>query len=139
MARILRPPFTYFGGKGRVANIIWQRLGDVNMYIEPCCGSAAVLLARPHRPKSHRLETINDIDALLVNFYRAISYNPEAVASHANWWKSELDLIARNNWFYSSKESQELINHIKNDPKYYDAEITGWWWWGRSVLLGWRW
>jgi site-specific DNA-adenine methylase len=44
---VLRAPFPYFGGKRRAAGLVWGALGRVNTYVEPFCGSAAVLLARP--------------------------------------------------------------------------------------------
>ena len=44
----LTAPFPYFGGKAKVADIVWQALGDVNAYIEPFFGSGAVLLNRPN-------------------------------------------------------------------------------------------
>ena len=40
-------PFPYFGGKRSVAADVWARLGAPKQYIEPFCGSAAVLLAAP--------------------------------------------------------------------------------------------
>lgn len=43
----LAAPFPYFGGKRRAAPTIWRALGDPSGYVEPFCGSAAVLLARP--------------------------------------------------------------------------------------------
>jgi len=55
----LKAPFPAFGGKSKVASMVWQYLGDVDNYIEPFANSAAVLLARPHAP---RVETINDWD-----------------------------------------------------------------------------
>jgi DNA adenine methylase len=54
----LRAPFPWFGGKSRVADIVWDRFGDVANYVEPFFGSGAVLLARPHPP---RIETVNDL------------------------------------------------------------------------------
>lgn len=42
----LQAPFPYFGGKSRIADVIWQRLGDVANYVEPFAGSLAVLLQR---------------------------------------------------------------------------------------------
>lgn len=44
----LRAPFPYFGGKMRVASVVWDRFGDVPNYVEPFFGSGAILLARPH-------------------------------------------------------------------------------------------
>ena len=42
----LDAPFPWFGGKRRVAPIVWQRFGDVQNYVEPFFGSGAVLLNR---------------------------------------------------------------------------------------------
>jgi hypothetical protein len=62
-------PFPYFGGKRKVADEVWLRLGDVDNYVEPFCGSCAVLLLRPSEPQT---ETVNDADGLLSNFWRAL-------------------------------------------------------------------
>lgn len=35
----LKDPFPYFGGKSRVAPLVWQRLGNPINYIEPFFGS----------------------------------------------------------------------------------------------------
>lgn len=34
----LKAPFPYFGGKRRVAELVWSRLGDPINYIEPFAG-----------------------------------------------------------------------------------------------------
>lgn len=47
MTEALIAPFPYFGGKSKVADIVWQALGQPRHYIEPFFGSGAVLLARP--------------------------------------------------------------------------------------------
>ena len=44
----MKAPFPYFGGKTRVASIVWDALGQPKHYIEPFCGSCAVLLLRPN-------------------------------------------------------------------------------------------
>jgi DNA adenine methylase len=69
----LRAPFPWFGGKSRAAALIWERLGPVANYVEPFAGSLAVLLGRPHPP---RIETVNDRDAYLANFWRALAAAP---------------------------------------------------------------
>ena len=129
----LKAPFPYFGGKSTVASIIWDRLGDVQNYVEPFAGSLAVLLARPHAPKT---ETVNDINCYLTNFWRAVQADPEAVAKWANWPVSELDLIARHKWL---RDQAETLERMKTDPEWYDAKIAGWWVWGACSWIGSGW
>lgn len=52
----VRSPFPYFGGSRDCAPLVWRALGDVQNYVEPCFGSGAVLLARPHEPNRTRTE-----------------------------------------------------------------------------------
>lgn len=60
----LKAPFVYFGGKSRVASVVWSALGrDVRHYIEPFFGSGAVLLNRPQPFKG--AETVNDKDGFV--------------------------------------------------------------------------
>jgi hypothetical protein len=54
---------------------VWERFGNVPNYVEPFAGSLAVLLARPTPP---RVETVNDKDCYLANFWRALQHDPEA-------------------------------------------------------------
>jgi hypothetical protein len=56
---MLKSPFPYFGSKRRAAQKIWEQFGSPKVFVEPCCGSAAVLLARPTKPE---IEIINDAD-----------------------------------------------------------------------------
>ena len=83
-----------------MASPAWSRFGQVHNYIEPFCGSAAVLLGRP---EVEGAETINDAHAWLTNAYRAIQYAPEAVAWWDDWPVSELDCHARGDALYYRK------------------------------------
>jgi hypothetical protein len=89
----LQAPFPYFGGKSKAAETVWQAFGVVDNYVEPFAGSAAMLLGAPD---GERVETINDADGFVANFWRAISYDPAAVAHHADWPCNEIDLFARH-------------------------------------------
>jgi hypothetical protein len=131
---ILKAPFPWFGGKSRVAHVVWERFGDVPNYVEPFAGSLAVPLARPHAPK---IETVNDKDAYLANFWRAVQADPEAVAYHANWPVNEADLKARHLWLVN--EGRPLVERCMDDPEYFDARIAGWWVWGISCWIGGGW
>ena len=64
----LKAPFPYFGGKSKVAPLVWSRFGDVRNYVEPFAGSLACLLARPSPFVG--TETVNDADGLISNFWR---------------------------------------------------------------------
>lgn len=128
-------PFPYFGGKRRVAAEVWSRFGDVRSYVEPFFGSGAVLLARP-RPFSG-VETVNDKDGLLCNFWRAVQADPAAVAKHADWPVSECDLHARHLWLVERRE--DITGRLMSDPDWCDAKAAGWWVWGACAWIGSGW
>jgi DNA adenine methylase len=132
----LKAPFPYFGGKRRVADTVWARFGDVQHYVEPFCGSAAMLLCRPHAP---RLETINDIDCYVANFWRALAADPDEVARWANHPINEADMHARHRWLLTSDASEEFRAEMHADPDHYDAKIAGWWVWGACCWIGAGW
>jgi DNA adenine methylase len=133
--KTLKAPFSYFGGKSKIAGAVWQRFGDVKNYVEPFCGSAAVLLARPDY--RGQIETINDADGFVSNFYRALQAEPDKVAYNANWPVNEADLQARHYWLVQRRES--LTDRLMGDPDYYDAKIAGWWVWGACAWIGSGW
>jgi len=109
-------------------------LGDVEHYVEPFAGSLAVLLARPHEP---RVETVNDLDRWIVNFWRALQHDPEQVAQYADNPVNEADLLARHIWLVNS--GAERIARLEGDPDYYDAKVAGWWVWGICCWIGSGW
>jgi len=130
----MKAPFPFFGGKRRAAELVWERFGDVENYVEPFAGSLAVLLERPHWPfVDTRTETVNDIDAYVANFWRAIEHDPEAVCDAADYPVSEVDLHARHSWLH---RQAERIEAIKSDPDYFDARVAGYWAWGLSSWIG---
>lgn len=129
---VIRTPFPYFGSKRKVATQIWERLGEPKAYIEPFAGSLAVLLGRPEFPHPVA-ETVNDADGLLVNFWRAIQANPDAVAKHADYPISAIDLTARHKVLLT--EASDLQNRLENDSEYFDVKLAGWWAWGMSSGL----
>lgn len=131
-----RAPFPHFGGKSRVASVVWSRFGNPQNYVEPFAGSLAVLLSRPTPPQT---ETVNDIDGLITNFWRALQADPEGVARFADWPVSELDLHARHRWLMRSEEARAHIERMRSDPDAYDVKIAGWWVWGKCCWIGSGW
>ena len=133
----VKAPFPWFGGKSRAAELIWSRFGNVRNYVEPFAGSIAVMLARPHWPfdtdAAIRLETINDKDAYVANFWRALQSDPEGVCAAADAPVNEVDLHARHRWLLGQVDH---VERLKCDPDYYDARIAGYWAWGLSSWIG---
>lgn len=127
----LKAPFPWFGGKSRIAHLVWERFGDVPNYVEPFFGSGAVLLGRPSAP---RIETVNDLDGFVANAWRAIASDPEQTARWADWPSNENDLHARHVWLKDRRE--ELSRRLEGDPDYCDFKIAGWWLWGMSQWIG---
>jgi DNA adenine methylase len=134
MADVLRAPFPWFGGKRLVADLVWKRLGDVDSYNEPFAGSLAVLLGRPHEPK---VETVNDLDCYLANFWRALQHDPEGVAKHCDWPVNEADLHARHRWLV--EQGRAIAERVMREPEFYDVKIAGWWVWGQCLWIGSGW
>jgi DNA adenine methylase len=128
----VKAPFPYFGGKSKVAHVVWERFGNVRNYVEPFCGSAAVLLARPAGFSGS--ETINDWDGYVSNFWRAITLDPDEVLKHCDYPVLELDLHARSSRMLGMRE--EFTEKMRADPDFYDARIAGWWVWGVSAAIG---
>jgi DNA adenine methylase len=65
---VTRPPFPYYGSKGRLSGWITDLMPEHRVYVEPFAGSAAVLFAK--RPAA--IEIINDLDRNVINFFRTL-------------------------------------------------------------------
>lgn len=129
----LKAPFPYFGGKSSVGDVVWRHFGNPKMYVEPFCGSAAILLARPGEPP-FRNEIINDYDGNVANFWRAMKYDPDGVADVADWPVNHIDLMARKR--YVLKEYDSMREKLIADPEYCDPKIAGYWAWILSNAIG---
>jgi DNA adenine methylase len=71
----LRPPFPYYGAKGRLAGQIVDLIPEHRIYVEPFAGSAAVLFAKPSAP----VEVLNDLDGNVTTFFRVLRDQEDAL------------------------------------------------------------
>lgn len=130
----MNAPFPYFGGKRDIADVVWARLGSPRQYIEPFCGSAAVLLSAP-RPAS--LEVVGDLNGFIANFWRGVVAQHAEVARWADYPVSHIDLGARHRWLMAQRDR---LGAELQDPLWPgDAQAAGWWLWGQCAWIGSGW
>jgi hypothetical protein len=135
----LKSPYPYFGAKSRIAPLIWKVFGNCRNYVEPFAGSLAVLLARPQEhfeTDINPIETVNELNPYISNFWRAIKADPEETAYYADFPVIETDLHARHLWLVNQGEFRETM---MTDPHHYDTKIAGWYVWGLSQWIGHGW
>src|SRR3990167_7757596 len=134
ITNILKAPFPYFGGKSKIAPIVWATLGDVKHYMEPFFGSGAVLLARPNFDPSKHVETICDKDGFVCNVYRSIQFSPDETAKWCEWPVNHADLSARK--MRLIREENYLLENLTKNDKWHDPELAGYWIWAASCWIG---
>ena len=134
MTTELKAPFPYFGGKSKIAEQVWTLFGDVKNYIEPFAGSAAVLLARPQGFKGP--ETLNDFSCFVVNAWRAIRDNPEALAERLVGPVCEVNTEAEH---AALMRSGEGLRDRLGDPGYSDLALAAYWIRGANEWIGSGW
>lgn len=84
------PVLKYYGSKFRIADWIISHFPQHRHYVEPFGGAANVLLVK----EPSRLETYNDLDKGLVNFFRVLRQRPDDLIRVINltpWSRSEYE------------------------------------------------
>ena len=130
----MKAPFPYFGGKSRIAAEVWAGLGDVGHYLEPFCGSCAVLLARPQYDPTRHVETVVDADGHIANVWRSLQAAPDEVARWCDWPANHADLIARKKRLNLS--TNDLLERLCADEAYYAPKLAGYYIWAASCWIG---
>lgn len=127
-------PYPWFGGKRRAASIIWQRLGQVDNYVEPFLGAGSIVLLRPVGAPHTVRETVNDKDGYVCNFWRSVQYDPEAVANAAERMTCEIEVNAWHGYLRDQRDAFAL--KLKENPYFFDAQIAGAWVHGIRLWIG---
>jgi len=76
----MRAVFKYPGSKWSIASWIIDHFPVHHSYLEPFFGSGAVLF---HKPKS-KIETVNDLDKDVVNFFECVRSDPDGMTHEIN-------------------------------------------------------
>lgn len=90
MSALIPPAIRYLGSKFLCAEWIIAHFPPHRAYCEPCGGSAAVLLNKPRA----KLETYNDLDGGIVNFFRVVRDHAPELTRRLNlspWSREEFD------------------------------------------------
>ena len=76
----IKQPFSYYGGKQRLAPKIIPLIPRHTVYVEPFCGGATVFFRKPWPQvtnNNHYREVLNDTDKRIVNFFEQMRDNPD--------------------------------------------------------------
>jgi hypothetical protein len=135
----LRSPYPYFDGKRPVADVAWRAFGrDVPNFVDVAFGSNSFLLARPGG--AGKIETINDADRMVSNFWRAVSADPWSTAEWCDRPVNEADMHAIHVWLVQQLQTgAEFRERMHQDPEYFDTKIAGLWVWGMCCWIGGGW
>ncbi len=80
MRRQGKTPITYYGGKQRMLRHLLPLLPEHDLYTEAFCGGAALYWAKAPA----RVEVINDLNGEVVNFYRVLKADYQALKELVN-------------------------------------------------------
>lgn len=64
----MKPPFSYYGGKQKMAKVILSHIPEHALYCEPFLGGGAIFWAK----QPTKVEVLNDTNRELMNFYRVV-------------------------------------------------------------------
>lgn len=111
----MKPPISYYGGKQRIASKIVSLIPKHTVYVEPFCGGAAVMFAKPWPDVSnnnHYREVINDTDGRLINFYTQLRNNGEELCRR-------LSLALYSEREYQTAKQIEHDDPVESARRYY--------------------
>ena len=94
----------YPGAKNRIADWIGSYIPVHDVYMEPFAGSLAVLF---NKPRCH-IETVNDLDGEIVNFFRALRDCPEKLVK-----KIKLTPFARGEYKAAFEKTDDSIEKAR--------------------------
>ena len=108
--------FSYTGGKARYAKHILPVLKQSHTYVEPFLGAGSVLTQVAKTWPSTTRFIINDANPDLMNLYRAIQSNPQAVIDEARQLQQE-----RSRIWLTTRSGERLKEHFYKVRDAYSA------------------
>lgn len=102
--------FGWYGGKFNHLNWLLPLLPKCHHYCEPFGGSAAVLLNREPSP----VETYNDIDGEVANFFRVLRNQKETLIEAIG-----LTPFSREEFFYAVAKDQNAVSDLERARRFF--------------------
>lgn len=102
--------FGWYGGKFSHLNWLLPLLPQCHHYCEPFAGSGAVLLNRPSSP----VETYNDIDGEVVNFFRVLRDQKDALIE-----KIAMTPFSREEFYFSVSKNPAQVDDLERARLFY--------------------
>lgn len=112
--------FGWYGGKYSHLEWLFPLLPQTRQYCEPFAGSGAVLLNRPPSP----VETYNDLDGEVVNFFRVLRTSKSKLVEQVGLtpFSREEFARAREPFYYDSGQMMQRLYSAGKWRKYAFAE-----------------
>jgi DNA adenine methylase len=107
----------YVGSKWRLAPKLIPLFPDYKCYVEPFCGSLAMLFSK----QKTRTEVVNDIDSDLINLYEILRCDHKRFAEKVFYTP-----FSRQLYNYLCKHKEEYITPLDKAWFYYAANRMGW-------------
>ena len=102
--------FGWYGGKFNHLDWLLPLLPDCHHYCEPFAGSAAVLLNRPPSP----VETYNDLDGEVVNFFRVLREQKEDLLQSIG-----LTPFSREEFYLSLSTNGRAVSNLERARRFF--------------------
>jgi DNA adenine methylase len=128
----MKPPLSYYGGKQRMSRHLIQLIPQHTTYVEPFCGGAAILFAKPF-PKvtnSHFYrEFINDLDGNLVNFFTQLRDNGEELIGFLQMtpYSEKIHMGYKSKNFHKFNDLERAAAYWYNIMTSFSKKIDGGW------------
>ena len=101
--KIVNSPIKWAGGKSRFRKRIVSLLPEHTCYVEPFCGAAWVLFAKP----PSQVEVINDINSELTTFFKVLKTHPQEFIE-----SFEFELVSRQQFTEFANMSNDQIKEL---------------------------